>query len=88
VNKIKIAEDVVFRELSGELVILSLSSGEYFGLDAIGTKVWKLLLDGSSVEKVVDTLVLEFDIDRETLRSDVDALVKQLVDRGLIDADG
>ena len=37
-----VPEDVIFRELDGEAIILNLASGIYFGLDAIGTRMWAL----------------------------------------------
>ncbi|PYO19380.1 MAG: hypothetical protein DMD85_18645 [Candidatus Rokuibacteriota bacterium] len=39
---IRIRKDVVFRELEGEMVLLNLATGVYFGLDPVGTRIWTL----------------------------------------------
>ena len=38
---------VICRELSGETVLLNLESGVYYGLDAVGTRVWQLMHSSS-----------------------------------------
>ena len=34
--KVSIPDDVVFRDLAGEAVILNLASGAYFGINEVG----------------------------------------------------
>jgi len=82
--KVKIAEDVVFRNLSEEAVLLNLSTGNYFGLDEIGTRVWNLLAENASIEKIVEILLGEYDVTEQVLRSDLRALLGQLQEKGLI----
>ena len=84
---IRIADDVVFRDLSGEAVILNLSSGVYFGLDDVGTRMWHLLAEHGDGEKVVSTLLDEYDVEEARLRRDFDALLRQLTDKGLVTVD-
>jgi hypothetical protein len=36
---LSIPEDIVFRDLAGEAVILNLGTGMYFGLNAVGTQI-------------------------------------------------
>ena len=42
----KHSPDVVFRDLEGEAVILDLASGTYFGLNEVGTRVWRMVDEG------------------------------------------
>ncbi len=43
----RIPDEVIFRELDGEAVILNLDTGIYFGLDAVGTRIWRLIEERS-----------------------------------------
>jgi hypothetical protein len=52
-RKIKISPDVLFQEVSGETVLLDLESEHYFGLDAVGTRIWGLIGEGVSVDAMV-----------------------------------
>lgn len=81
---IRLSSDVVFRELEGEAVILDLASGRYFGLNAVGTRVWALLDAGTPVDQIVSTLADEYEAEREQIARDVAALIDDLSTRGLI----
>lgn len=70
--------------VSGEVVILHLDEGVYYGLNAVGTRVWQLLDQPRRVDEIIDALVAEFDVDRERCAADVRELIEQLVSRGLV----
>jgi hypothetical protein len=79
-------EDVMTAPADDELVLLRAETNEYFGLDAVGARIWELLATPSSVDGMVPSLVTEFDVDAETCRADVLALVTRLVAAGLATA--
>lgn len=81
----RIPENVVSREVDGETVILDLKSGNYFGLDRVGTRVWKLLGETRSLEAVVQAMLAEFDVEEPRLRTDLEALLGELSSRGLLE---
>jgi hypothetical protein len=73
-----LSPDAMAREVGGELVILHLGSGTYFGLDEIGTRIWQLLGEGLTPAAVCDRLEVEYDVPRETLERDLVALIDDL----------
>ena len=75
---------VVFRELDGETVLLNLDSGVYFGLDAVGTRVWTLLLEHGTPAPVCAQMEHEYEVERDPLERDVQRLVRELHQKGLI----
>jgi hypothetical protein len=81
---VHVAEDVVFRELDGEAVILNLQSGMYFGLDAIGTRIWQLCQQHGSIRSVWEAIQNEFDVSADTLQSDLLAFIDELSAKGLV----
>lgn len=81
---IRISDDVVFRDLAGEAVILNLSSGVYFGLDEVGTRMWQLLSEHGDDTKALALLLDEYEVDAAQLRQDFDQLIGQLRAKGLI----
>jgi hypothetical protein len=84
---IRISDDVVFRDLAGEAVILNLATGTYFGLNEVGTRMWHLMAEHGSTKTVVETLLAEYDVEKVQLRRDLDELIRQLADRGLVTID-
>ena len=85
--RLYIADDVVFRDLAGESVLLNLSTGTYFGLDAVGTRLWHLIGEHGSTALAIETLLIEYDVDELRLQKDVNALIDQLLAKGLLTAD-
>lgn len=83
-KKITISDEALSQEVNGETVILDLKSESYFGLDEVGTRVWQLLQEHGDVQKVFDAMLEEFDVDANTLASDMKNLVDDLIEKGLI----
>jgi len=83
-RQLKVAEDVIFRDMGGEAVLLHLGQSSYFGLNAVGARIWQLLAEHQSVDAILPPLLQEFDVDEPRLRNDVETLVEQLLEQGLL----
>ncbi len=82
--KIKISENVVWRDLEGEIVILNLTSGVYFSVDGVGTRIWMLMSERVATEEIVRKLISEFDVEETQLRNDMESLFREFASQGLI----
>lgn len=78
-------KDQVSSDLDGEAVILNLKTGIYLGLDTVGTRIWKLLQESKTVKDILDTLILEYEVELERCERDLLALLQRLADEGLIE---
>ena len=85
--KLRIPDDVMFRILGDEAVILNVGSGVYFGLDTVGTRMWQLMSEHGSTDKVVATMLNEYEVEEAQLRADLDKLIEQLSEKGLVKVD-
>lgn len=84
-GRISIPDGVMVRELEGESVLLNLDSESYFGLDDIGTRMWAVLTDAESIETAYETLLAEYEVEPEHLRTDLCGFIDKLSEAGLID---
>lgn len=82
--QVKPSEDVVWRNLQGESVLLDLKSGMYFGLDAVGTRIWTLLQAQHDLERVLQELLSEYQVSEETCARDLMNLVSAMAEKGLV----
>jgi hypothetical protein len=82
--RVTVPADVLFRQLDQEAVILNLDSGLYFGLDAVGTDMWRALTASDSIEAAYEKLLDEYDVAPDTLRDDLGELVEKLAADGLL----
>ncbi len=83
-QSIKASPEVMSQEVSGETVLLDLASESYFGLDEVGTRVWQLLQEGGSLQRVFDTMLKEYEVEPEQLTADLDELLTKLSESGLV----
>lgn len=81
---IELSEEVAFRELSGQGVLLDLASGMYFGLNEVGARLWALLAEDGSLDHAAQRLEREFDVAPDVLRADLSQLLGEMQAKGLV----
>ena len=79
-----VPSNVLIRFLDQESVLLNLETEKYFGLDAVGTRMWQLATSAPTLDSALSQLLEEYDVSAETLRSDLSALLEHLKENGLI----
>ncbi|MCP4203714.1 MAG: PqqD family protein [bacterium] len=83
--EVSIPEQVLFRDLDGESVLLHLGSGQYFGLDEVGTLIWNSLSEGCSLDEIERRILTEYDVSAQEAKADVRRLVDELTQSGLLE---
>jgi hypothetical protein len=80
--------DVVWREVDGEVVLLNVVTGQYFGLDPVGSQVWMLLQSagskGANLQALCAMVTAEFEVDSATAEKDLSALINELLTQQLL----
>lgn len=84
-SRFVVTDKQISSQLGDESVILDLKDGIYYGLDAVGTRIWNLLASPLSVADICDKLQEEYDVQRDECGEAVIALVADLEARGLIE---
>jgi hypothetical protein len=72
-------------ELADEVMILNLNDGVYYGLDAVGTRIWELLQEQRPVTEMRDTLLAEFEVTEERCERDLLRLLNELIEARLVE---
>lgn len=80
--------DVVWREVDGEVVLLNVVTGQYFGLDPVGSQVWILLQSagakGANLQILCSLVTERFEVDSATAESDLTTLINDLLAQQLL----
>lgn len=85
-----VSNDLVAREIEGELILVPLIAGvgdlddELFTLNPTGRAVWDKLDGVASLEQIVDGLCHQYDAPRAVIEKDVVGLVQELLKRKII----
>lgn len=84
-SRIAVSADQVSCDLAGEVAILSLKNSVYYGLDPVGASVWNLIQQPKTFAEIRDALLGIYEVDSAQLESDLQVLLGELSDQGLID---
>jgi hypothetical protein len=77
--------DLLSVEMDGDLVMMSIESGNYFGVSGIGPRVWDLLESPRRFGDLVSSVVDEYEVDAETAASDLSTFLGKLEENGMIE---
>lgn len=84
------SDDIVAREIEGELIIIPLVAGigdledELFTLNDTGKAIWKLLDGARTLGEIIQVLEQEFDAPAGEIQRDVLGLVQELARRRML----
>jgi hypothetical protein len=84
---LRIRDDVVYREVDGVIVALSLDTGEYVSLDDIGTDIWRLIEKDGRLSSVKAGMLAAYDIDEAACDDELNGFVAMLTGRRLVSVD-
>ena len=79
------ASEQISCPLGEESAILNLKNSVYYGLDPVGTHVWKLLREPKSVGELRDALLDEYDVEAGRCEQDLLELLEKMRVEGLIE---
>lgn len=80
-----VSNDQISAHLGDDEAILHLKSGLYYGLNAVGARIWQLVQQPRTVAQIEAALLLEYDVEAGLCAVDVLALVGALADEGLVE---
>jgi hypothetical protein len=81
---IKRNEEIISSEIDHETVMMDLNFENYFGLEAIGTRIWLLLENETSINTLCEKLTEEFDVEMDQCMKDVLPFLSDLSKNGMI----
>jgi hypothetical protein len=71
-------------EVDGDVVLLSLRAGSYFGFNRVATEIWNMLVAPCRVGQIFVSLAERHDVDAEALARDVTPFLQTLLEQNLV----
>jgi hypothetical protein len=85
INKVKLSDSVLMEDMAGEAIILDLSTEQYHGLDEVGARILKVLIESESIKAALDTLLEDFEVEPLVLQADLLEYLEDLNSQGLVE---
>lgn len=80
-------EELIWREVEGEAVVVHASTSAYYGVNLSGTLLWKqLAAEATTPEELASSLESHFERDPEQARQEAAAFIEQALREGLVSA--
>ena len=76
--------DLLFNEIDGEVVMLSIENSEYYGMDKVGSRIWELLEQPHNFKELVAKLIDEYEVSEQQCIGDTLVFLNKLTDKKLI----
>ena len=76
---------VEWRELEQEVVAVDTRRSIYMAMNRSGAILWPALLEGTTLDELVDRLSESYGLDRDAAQQDVDAFVRALDEQDLLE---
>jgi hypothetical protein len=84
-TRIKAIQEQVSSNLGEESIVLNLKLGVYYGLNAVGTRIWDLIQSPKTLSEIQETIVAEYDVEAERCGNDIMEIFTRLKTAGLIE---
>lgn len=88
--KMRIKNGFMLRDIAGQAVVVPLGSRvvEFNGIMTLsesGALLWRKLENDASFEEMVDLLITEYDIDRETAGKDIENFLESMRSKNILE---
>ena len=82
---LSVSEGVTAAELDGELVLLNVNTGQYFGLNEVGAVIFQKLNSQKSYSELLGNLLKEFDVKEKILINELNSFLEEMIKNDLIE---
>jgi Coenzyme PQQ synthesis protein D (PqqD) len=83
-DRIVRANNLLSTDLDQETVLMSIDAGAYYGLQGTARRIWEKLETPLTFSELVDYLVNEYRVSRETCATDLQRFLEKLEREGLL----
>ena len=85
----RIEKNVILREIAGEYILIptgsmALKFQGVFAVSELGVAVWNLLQQEKDETEIVELLLQEYEVDRDTLTADIKEFLQSLREKELL----
>ena len=79
-----LSDDVTWRDVDEEMIVLHLPTGKYYTFNNTGHLVWQQLAEGKDTSDITVQIMDKYEVDKETATNDLSAFISGLKEHNLI----
>jgi len=75
---------IIQSKIGEEVVMMDIDSGFYFGMNGVGSVIWKHLSTAITLDELVHKMMNEFKVDKQTCEADTIEFLDNLLEKNII----
>jgi hypothetical protein len=83
-TRVEVQDGIAERVIDGRTFLVTTADNYLHRLNEVGTHIWALLHDRRTVGEIIDSIVKEYEVDREVAERDCYAFLQALRDKGIV----
>ena len=83
-QKISRQDGLIAVPMDGDLVMMNISTGTYFGINPVGVMIWELLETPHTMAQICHHMMEKYAVDQETCLRDVRNFVEQMLRENIV----
>lgn len=76
--------DLISTDMDGDTVMMSIESGEYYGINGVGSRIWELLDKPTTLSEITTIICSEFEVPDLVCQADAKLFIQTLIESGLV----
>jgi hypothetical protein len=76
--------EIITNEIDDEILMMSIEDGKYYGLNPVGSEIWKLIEEPKTLEEVIPALMEIFEIDEDSCRKESLEFIESMIKNNII----
>lgn len=76
--------ELLATDVDGELVMMNIETGKYYGMNTIGAAIWKMIEEPIDVTSICEELEKKFEVDSATCEKEVLNFLHQMESEDMI----
>ena len=81
---LQVNAEIIDSEIDDETVMMDVETGAYYGLDSIASVIWKKIKEPTKYYDLIESLVADYEVERQQCNDDVMPLLEQMLESNLI----
>jgi len=77
-TKVQLDPELLYSKIGDEIVLLTIESGKYFKVDAVGSRVWEIIKEPTTIQALLNQLIEEYEVSLEQCQKDIMPFMEEL----------
>ena len=76
--------ELISVDMDGDVVMMSVSKGNYYGINPVGARIWELLAQPHTLAQLSAIITAEYEVEDSVCAADIRTFVERMLTEGVV----